>query len=149
MWKPGCAACMIRVSMCKDQVLHLFGMEAVACDLVEDRIDVHPRTGIAQELDHSLIGQRLHRKTDKVIAPSERFVKKGEVTFQGRRGIDIERRADGCRNLGHGHVLGVQHTVTIEKMIHCSRPSPKPKWDIAESRKRPTLFRVYPFRPRR
>ncbi len=56
-----------------------------------------------------------------MLGALQRLVKQAIVAQQRRGGIDIERRADGGRDLGHRNVLGVQGAVPVEKMIHAAR----------------------------
>jgi len=48
----------------------------------------------------------------------QRIIKELEMPGQRGRGITIERRADLCRDLRDGHVLGKQPAVLVLEMIH-------------------------------
>ena len=55
-----------------------------------------------------------------MVHPLQRFVEEAEVAQQRGGGIDVERRADLGRDIGKGHILGVQGAVFVKKMIHAA-----------------------------
>ena len=79
---------------------------------------VHAGAEAGERGENSLVGVRLHGVADERVEPLEGFREDTVVARQRRRGIAVERGADGFRDGGHRHVFGMQDAVTILEMIH-------------------------------
>ncbi len=82
------------------------------------RHHVDPRPQIGHQPHHGEIGIGLHRVADKVIHPGKRLVEEAIVPGQRGHRIAVERRAHLGRDVGQGHVLGVQDAVAIKEVVH-------------------------------
>ncbi len=73
---------------------------------------------LGQRAQHRLVGVRLHGVADQHLLAGEGVGEDTIVPLERRGRIAIERRADGCGQLGQVHRLGVQHAVAVVEMVH-------------------------------
>ncbi len=84
------------------------------------RNHIHASAKLCQRFQDRLVRCRFHGVTHQMVRPIQCLIKQLEMPRQGSRGVEIERRANGRRDIGDTHILGVQFTVAIKKMIQDS-----------------------------
>jgi len=73
---------------------------------------------LGQRADDSLVRICLQGVADHRVQRRECIRKDLEVTRQRCRRITVERRSDGRSDVGHRHILRMQHTVAVVEMVH-------------------------------
>ena len=82
------------------------------------RHHVHPRAEIAERLEHGDVRERLDGEADGVGQGAQRLFEQAVVAGEGGGGVAVEGRADRGRDVGQGHVLGMELAVAVEEVVH-------------------------------
>ena len=82
------------------------------------RHDIEPSPFAGQQVEDGEIGIRLHGETHPVVEPRQRLVEAPVVIPDGRRAVDVKRRALLRRQLRQIDALAMQHPVTVGKFMH-------------------------------